>query len=138
MIGRKIGILFLMIAQIVLLGHEFVPHHHHDHVEIDYHHHEHNDQDHHHHQEDSPLQMALSLLAHAGEQVTFTCTSTSKMVLKDIQLSSKDTDFLGCSLFLNPTVTHLKHTYPPDRDIVYLPPIFSAHSLRGPPFLNVV
>lgn len=139
MFGRKIAILFLMIAQVFILGHEFVPHHHHN--ELSNQHHEHTSPFHdsdskNHHPDENSLQLALSNFAHSGEQVTFTHSNSTKVVVKKDNVQLKNAVSLSFEIPVNYSFLSKKCTFPPLRQIVYQPPLFGTHSLRGPPTLN--
>lgn len=136
MFGRKIAILFLMIAQVFILGHEFVPHHHHN--ELSNQHHEHTSPFHdsdskNHHPDENSLQLALSNFAHSGEQVTFTHSSSTNFDINKEDLQSDDPFFFDTKFSIWDFATIEKQKFPPLRQIIHQPPLFGSHSLRGPP-----
>lgn len=135
MLHKKLAILFIALAQVFLFGHEFVPHHHHTGLATEqHHHHDHDSQNQ--HPEESPLQLALSGFAHSGEHVTFTHSNSTKVVVKKDDVQLKNTVSLSFENSVNYSFASQKHAFPPLRQIVYQPPLFGTHSLRGPPTLN--
>lgn len=132
MLRKKLTILFLLIAQIIILGHGVIPHHHHDKLaSAKHHHHDHDSKKQ--HPEETPLEQAFSGFLHAGEQVTFTSAAPTEVVTS--KTVSQSSDILPADYM--PSVEHIlwwgKHTYPPDCRIIFRPPLYGAHSLRGPP-----
>ncbi len=81
MLRKKLTILFLLIAQVVILGHGLVPHHHHADLASQQHNHHHGKDAKKQHPEESSLQLAFSGLIHSGEQVTFTQSDASKIIV---------------------------------------------------------
>jgi hypothetical protein len=132
MLKKRIAILFLLIAQIIVLGHDIVPHHHHtDLVSQQHHHHDEDGKDQ--HSDENSLQLAFSGFIHAGEQVTLTYSAGEKIVVTKQAL--KVMDALPCG-FIMPVayiINCQKHTFPPDRQIIYQSPFYGSYSLRGPP-----
>ena len=76
MLRRYTAILFLIVAQIMILGHGIVSHHHHLEIVNDEHHNGKNNGE-------TPLEIAFSGFIHAGENISFTNSSetTSKQYL---------------------------------------------------------
>ncbi|KUG10696.1 hypothetical protein AMC91_16615 (plasmid) [Elizabethkingia miricola] len=133
MLRKKLTILFLLIAQVVILGHGLVPHHHHADLASQQHNHHHGKDAKKQHPEESSLQLAFSGLIHSGEQVTFTQSDASKIIVSKQALQAINA--LPCD-FKMPfayIVSFQKHTFPPDSKVRYQSPHYGAHSLRGPP-----
>ena len=132
MLRKRLAILFLIVAQIVILGHSVVAHHHH--IDIPGKGHHHHEQDGKHQDPDeTPLELAFSGFLHTGEHVTFTNTEAAKIVAsKDAAKSIKalPVDFKAPVEYI---VVYQKHTFPPDRQRLYKLPQNGAHKLRGPP-----
>ncbi len=132
MLRKRLAILFLLVAQIVILGHGMVSHHHHTDLSGEGHHHhgkEAKDQ----HPDETPLELAFSGFIHGGETVAFTNTDATKIVVsKDALKSIKalPVDFKAPVEYI---VVYQKHTFPPDRHRIYKSPQNGAYSLRGPP-----
>lgn len=137
MLRKNFTLFILLIAQSIILGHSFIPHHHHSdlHGQKQDHHHDKDGQ--HQHSDENALELALSGFIHAGEQITYTNTDATKiMVSKDV------TKEVTTSLFYFHTpieyiVVHQKHRFPPDRHRIYKSPQNGVHKLRGPPTLIV-
>lgn len=134
---KKLTILLLMVAQVLIFGHGFVPHHHHTDSTGSHHHYHNDDQDiRTEHSEENPLQVAFSEFMHSGEQVIFTQPDYAKTVVTKRTLWGAMGD-LACD-FANPAqyiISYQKHTFPPDRCIRYQPFLYESYSLRGPPFI---
>lgn len=131
MLRKYSAILFLIVAQLVILGHGIVSHHHHTDIANDGHHN--GKSNHHNNSKETPLELAFSGFIHAGEQVSFTTSSETRIVIsKDDVKSIKalPVDFIPPVEYI---VVYQKHTFPPDRHFVYLPPLLGAYTLRGPP-----
>lgn len=136
MFRKSLAILFLTVAQIVILGHGLVSHHHHTDTSSEehlYHGKDSKTQ----HPDETPLELALSGFTHTGEQAAFTTADATKIVVsKDAEKSIKalPADFTAPVAYI---VIYQKHTFPPDRHTVYQSPLYGAYSLRGPPFIIV-
>ncbi|EEI93597.1 hypothetical protein ACR78F_07395 [Sphingobacterium spiritivorum] len=135
MLRKYSAILFLIVAQIVILGHGIVSHHHHTDIVNDGHH---KDNDNHHkNSKETPLEIAFSGFMHTGEHAAFTTADATKIVVsKDAEKSIKalPADFKAPVAYI---VIYQRHTFPPDRHTVYQSPLYGAYSLRGPPFIIV-
>ncbi|MDV4069921.1 hypothetical protein CMT34_17160 [Elizabethkingia anophelis] len=132
MLRRYFAILFLTIAQIIILGHGVVSHHHHN-DDAKQGHNYHDKDSKHQHPNETPLELALSSFIHAGEHVSFTNSSETRIVItKDDVKSNKalPIDFIAPVEYI---LVYQKHTFPPDRYIIYSPPLHGAYTLRGPP-----
>lgn len=130
MLRKYIAILFLIAAQLVILGHGIVSHHHHADIANDGHQ---NGNNHHNNSKETPLELAFSGFIHAGEHVSFTNSSETRIVIsKDDVKSIKalPIDFIPPVEYI---VVYKKHTFPPDGHFIYLPPLLGAYTLRGPP-----
>ncbi len=133
MLRKRWTILFLLIAQVVILAHNIVPHHHYTDLADKQHHYHHDSK--HHHSDETPLEIAFSGFIHGGETVIFTSTNVSKIVVsKDAIKSIKalPVDFKAPAEYI---VVYQKHIFPPDRHQIYKTPQNGAYSLRGPPII---
>ncbi|WP_228443921.1 hypothetical protein [Chryseobacterium indologenes] len=126
-------ILLLLVAQVVILGHSFVPHHHHTDLASQQHNHHHDQDSKNQHPEESSLELAFSGFIHSGEQITFTQTDGAKIVITKQALQAIDALPNDFTLPAAHIVSYQKHTFPPDRHIKYPSPLYGAYTLRGPP-----
>lgn len=130
MLRRYFAILFLIVAQILILGHSIVSHHHHLDIANDGDHQGNNNQ--HKDSNETPLEITFSGFIHAGEQISFTNSSETRIISKDAVKSIK-----ALPIHFNTPVEYIvvyqKHTFPPDRHIIYVPMLPGAYTLRGPP-----
>lgn len=131
MLRRYFAILFLIVAQIVILGHSTVSHHHHIDIANDGHHNGKNNQ--HKNSSETPLELAFSGFLHAGEQVSFTNSSETKIVISKDDVKSIKALPIHFTAPVEYIVVYQKHTFPPDRHIIYVPILPGAYTLRGPP-----
>jgi len=131
MMRRYFAILFLVVAQIVILGHGIVSHHHHIDIANDGHHNGKNNQ--HKNSSETPLELAFSGFLHAGEQVSFTNSSETRIVLSKDDVKSIKALPINFTASDEYIVVYQKHTFPPDRYIIYSSPLHGAYTLRGPP-----
>lgn len=136
MFKRKIAILFLLIAQVVLLGHAVVAHHHHLLTATEDHHH---DQDH--EQDESEkgfLDIVFSGFIHSGEQVTYTHSDNTEVSFVK-QASNPCAVLISSSpVPFQYSITFIKQVFSPERLITYNSLYPNPHSLRGPPSFIVV
>ncbi len=131
MLRKYSAILFLLVAQLVILGHGIVSHHHHADIANDGH--QNGKNSHHNNSKETPLELAFLGFIHAGEHVSFTNSSETRIVIsKDDVKSIKalPIDFIPPVEYI---VVYQKHTFPPDGHFIYLPPLLGAYTLRGPP-----
>lgn len=131
MLRKNLAILFLIVAQILILGHSTVSHHHHIDIANDGHHNGKNNQ--HKNSSETPLELAFSGFLHAGEQVSFTNSSETKIVISKDDVKSIKALPINFSAPTEYIVVYQKHTFPPDRHRIYKSPQNGAHKLRGPP-----
>ncbi|MGF7025024.1 hypothetical protein [Sphingobacterium sp. HSC-15S19] len=126
-------ILFLIIAQIVLLGHELIAHHHYNQRAIDITDCTSDNQK----DDDSTWSLAFSAFMHTGEHATFIYAQSNKTeIAKNISKIAKP----FAVLFENPTsyiAVYQKHTFPPNSKCIYNSLQKSCYTLRGPPFFFV-
>ncbi|MGJ1361177.1 hypothetical protein ACR79B_07175 [Sphingobacterium spiritivorum] len=131
MLRKYSAILFLIAAQIVILGHGIVSHHHHIDIVNGGDHNTPNN--HHKNSKETPLEIAFSGFIHTGDQASFTNSTETRIVITkdDVKsLKALPVDFIPPVEYI---VFYQKHTFPPDRHTIYLPPLRGAYSLRGPP-----
>lgn len=126
MLRKYTAILFLIVAQIMILGHGIVSHHHHLEIVNDEHHNGKNNGE-------TPLEIAFSGFIHAGENISFTNSSETKIVISKDDVKSIKALPIHFTAPVEYIVDYQKNTFPPDRHIIYLPPLHGAYSLRGPP-----
>jgi hypothetical protein len=132
MLRKRIAILFFLVAQVIILGHSVILHHHHLDEVTKHHNHvgkEGKDQ----HPDENPLQLAFSGFTHIGEQVSFTHSDTIKYVVEKDALKAIDALPWNFMLPAEYAVTFQKSTFPPDRANIYKSPQNGIHKLRGPP-----
>lgn len=131
--------MLLLFAQVVILGHSVIPHHHHTDSSTQHHHHTDSSAQHHHHQdneepsEDNSLQLIFSSLIHSGEHLTFTQSENVKVVITKKAFLSLDALPGEFPIIPDYVVRHQKHTFPPNNQIIYQSPLDGSSSLRGPP-----
>ena len=130
MLRKYSAILFLIVAQIVILGHGFVSHHHHVDLANDVHT---NSNNHHKNSKETALELAFSGFMHAGENVSFTNSSETRIVISKDDVKSIKALPIGFIAPVEYIVVYQKHTFPPDRHRIYQSPFYGAYSLRGPP-----
>lgn len=128
MLRKKLGILFFLIAQAVMLGHGVISHHHHE--EVTYEKHDHYNAEGEKHDTEDPFDLAFSNFWHAGEQVVFAQTDTKSVVQK---YSSEYHDIVIYEVKLPVFNSNGKKIFRPDKFLFYQSPHYGANSLRGPP-----
>ncbi|MFN3773435.1 hypothetical protein [Cloacibacterium normanense] len=136
MLRKRIAILFFLVAQVIILGHGIIQHHHHLDKTAEYSIHfgkEVKDQ----HLDENPLQFALSNMPHGGEQVSFTHSGAIKYVIEKQVLNSIDVLSCDSVLPVKHEVTFRKSPFPLEREQIYKSPQNGIHKLRGPPIFIV-
>lgn len=129
---NRFVVIFLLVAQAFLLGHNLVPHHHHDNDHGALHHgkHEHNSEQHSHH----PLELAFSKFIHDGEHIVFTPQHSQQF-----NAEKKFNPFILCSFTLSTeeNAVFKPRTFPSGDLTVVSTSLYQPNSLRGPPSLLV-
>lgn len=136
MLKKGIAIFLLSIAQILIFGHDVVPHHHHSvDTETEVHHHTQGGK--HEHADDNPLGFAFAHFIHWGEQISFTNIVHQSVSIEKTKKPS--TKIFSCEFTVkfNYPVFYQKHPFPPDKQINYLSPYNNSNTLRGPPIFIV-
>ncbi|MDX8572223.1 hypothetical protein OZ666_11065 [Elizabethkingia sp. HX QKY] len=117
--------LFLLFAQLLILGHSVVAHHHHVNTTANRHHNG---------RKETPLESVLSGITHFGEHVSFTHSSETKIVV--LKVDAKSIKALPVNYFtasFQYVKVFRKNIFPPYWHIIKAPPLYGANSLRGPP-----
>lgn len=133
MLRKYFTILLLAIAQVIILGHGLVSHHHHTEVSGDGSQHHISKEDKHKHKDENPLEFAFSGLIHDGEYVSFTSSDETKIIILKSDLKSLKIFSIDFSPPAEYVATFKKYTFPLERDKIYKSPQNRAHKLRGPP-----
>lgn len=128
MLRKNLAIVFFVIAQVVILGHGIISHHHHEKFTA----HSHSHQSHDTHEGCVDLGNLFSHIQHTGEQITFTNDRTDVSVAKELSQPFNAVIF-DYRYPIEYIVAYQQHTFPPDRNIIHQSPHYSAYSLRGPP-----
>ncbi len=126
MLRKNLAIVFFVIAQVVILGHSIVSHHHHENFTV------HSHQDHDKNGGCVDLGTLFSGIQHAGEQITFTNDRADIVVAKELSQPFSAVIF-DYQYPIEYIVAYQQHTFPPDRHTIYQSPHYGAYSLRGPP-----
>ncbi|AZA56521.1 MULTISPECIES: hypothetical protein [Chryseobacterium] len=128
---KRFAILFLSLAQLIILGHGFVAHHHH--FEENTHKHSHTSSDGENHHEESSLEFLFSNFTHSGEHITFTHVENNQVVVVADNLNAIKAEVFKFSSPVEYILTFQKHTFPPDWNFIYELPYFASVKHRGPP-----
>lgn len=135
MLRKNLAIILLLFAQVIVLGHGLVSHHHHTDL-ASHHHHDQVINDH--HSDQNPLELAFTEFNHVGEHILFTNPDASKTILTKQVLQESDV-LLCCLAFqVDYMKSFKKHSFPPDSYNIYQSPLSGAYTLRGPPSFIVV
>ncbi len=133
MIRKYFAIFFLALAQIIIIGHGVVSHHHHTDIVNDGHHSGKN------HEFlnscETPCEIAFSALMHAGEYVSFAYPGQTRIVISKDNLKSLKALPVQFNAPVEFTVLYRREDFPSERYTIYLPPLHGAFTLRGPPLL---
>jgi hypothetical protein len=130
MLKKRAAILFLTLAYAILLGHNIIPHHHHDHDE---HLTEHHDTDHHHddNADNDGLNHLFAHFTHAADGFSFTTNHNITNTFSKLQLSLVAVlpDNFALDEFLIPPLLHK----PPAEHLIFISPHSLSSGLRAPP-----
>ncbi len=135
MLKKRTAILFLTLAYAILLGHNIIPHHHHDH---DHHATKHHDTDHHdtdhHHDDDADndgLNHLFAHFTHAADGFSFLTNHniTNTFFKQQLSLVAVLPDNFSLDDFLIPPLLDK----PPAEHLVYISPHSHPSGLRAPP-----
>lgn len=130
MLKKRIAILILTLAYAILLGHNIIPHHHHDHDE---HLSEHHGADHQ-HDSDADNDGVMELFAHCthtADGFAFTSAHNFSTMFSKLQLTfvALLLDNFAFDEFLIPPLLHK----PPAEHLIYISPHSHSSGLRAPP-----
>lgn len=129
MLKKKTALLFLTLAYAILLGHNIIPHHHHDNPKKLSENHE---TDHHDHDTDNDgLSHLLSHLIHSAAGYTFPATHniTNTFFKQQFSFVAVLPDNYSLDEFLIPPLLHK----PPAEHLIYISPHSHPSGLRAPP-----
>ncbi|WP_313410971.1 hypothetical protein [Sphingobacterium multivorum] len=126
MLRKNLAIVFFFIAQVVILGHGTISHHHHENSTV------HSHQEHDTHKGCVDLEALFSGIQHTGEQITFTNDRTDISVAKELS-QPFNAVILDYQYPIEYIVAYQQHAFPPDRHIIYQSQLYGTYSLRGPP-----
>lgn len=130
MLKKKTAILFISLAYAILLGHNIIPHHHHDPKEYFT---VHQDTDHHHDvdSDDDGLNHLFFHFTHSVEDFSFTSSHNITNTFSKQQLSF--ITLLHDDLVLDNFVCRAVLDKPPADHLIYISPISHPSGLRAPP-----
>lgn len=129
MLKKRTAILFLTLAYAILLGHNMIPHHHHDSIEELT---EHHNSDHHDHDtDDNLLGHLLSHIIHSADCFTFPANHNITNTFSKQQLSFVAVlpDNFSLDEFPIPPLPDK----PPTEHLLYISPHALPSGLRAPP-----
>lgn len=141
MLKKHSSILMMFIALAIMLGHNFIPHHHFDFEEViaEHHHHHHHSNDHHHNNketengedEESDFGHLFSHFQHSEDDVLFLrhypfTNSLSKQLYPSFCMLTEDFGFQNIDEFV-------RQNAPPDKSDLYNSQILLPSGLRAPP-----
>lgn len=131
MLKKYTAILLMTVAYAILLGHNVIPHHHHDHHDHDVPEHNHHDQ---HHGDDTnreDLNHLFSHFTHSADGFNFTTSHNISNIFSKQQLSVVAVlpDNFLISKFIIPPLLYK----PPAELLIYISPHSLSLGLRGPP-----
>lgn len=130
MLKKRAAILFLTLAYAILLGHNIIPHHNHDHDE---HLTEHHDTDYHHHDNEDTdgLSHLFAHFTHAPEGFSFLTNHniTNTFSKQQLSLVAVLPDNFSLDEFLIPPLLDK----PPAEHLIYISPHSHPSGLRAPP-----
>lgn len=132
MLRKRLAIVFLAVAQIVILGHNMVSHHHHTDTfyEGQLHHSKSGNSQ---HVDETPLALAFANFLHAGEQLTFIHAEATTLAVSKEAVHFIKALPVAFKAPVNTMVAYQKHTFPPSSQPSYTSPQNRVHKLRGPP-----
>ncbi|MBL7767529.1 MAG: hypothetical protein JNK20_01075 [Flavipsychrobacter sp.] len=126
----------MAIAQVVILGHSSVSHHH-DLLFADLHHCDSVDDVNDQHPSDGPFGIDFSGFIHTGDQATFTSADRVDYAIAKNNWQPIVTVVPDYSFNHDYVVDFQQHTFPPEGFNTYRSFFLNSFSLRGPPFIIV-
>lgn len=129
---KKLSIFFLTIAQIIILSHTVIMHHH-DAQEVGTHKHLH-DED---HSGKNPWDIAFSSFTHSGDQAVFTDSDKTEVSFFKVAPQPYAVIVQNPAVVFQPEEVQQKHVFPLERRELYQSLHLLNYSLRGPPVFIV-